>query len=261
MCKVTVITVTYNAEKYIEETMQSVFSQNYEDFEYIIKDGNSSDNTNNKIDVMINKMKNTCVSVRHIISSDSGIYGAMNEAVKYANGEWIVFMNAGDVFYNENVLSDIFSLNYKGHIGVLYGHAMFKLINNRKIVVTYDLNIMKNGGSLCHQAVFEKRKYLLKYPFSLEYKIMSDRDHLLKLEFDGVGFYHINSIIVKEDRNGISSVNYPLLFKERELINEKYNLKCKKKKIRFAKIKRFIKKYMPILEEIVMIHKNLKRMN
>ena len=246
MCKVTIITVTYNAEKHIEETMESVLGQKFEDFEYIIKDGNSLDDTNRKIESMIKKMKNKRRHVQHVISADLGIYDAMNEAVKYANGEWIIFMNAGDCFYNENVLTEIFSLNYKESIGVLYGHAMLKLVNNRNFVVTYNLEMMKKGISLCHQAVFEKKEYLLKYPFDIEFRIVSDREHFLKLESQGVAFYQINSIIVREDRNGLSAVDYVNSCKESELINKKYNLKNIQHDMKWGKIKRMVKKYFPM---------------
>ncbi len=260
MCKVTVITVTYNAEKCIEETMNSVFSQKYNDFEYIIKDGNSSDSTNCIVKSIIECNRNKGISVNHIISKDMGIYDAMNEAVKQANGEWIIFMNAGDTFYNANVLSDVFSIQYDNCIGVLYGHAMLKLNHNRRFIVSYESEFMKQGVSICHQSVFEKKEYLENYPFNTKFKILADRDHLLYLYLKGVPYYKINTVVAIEDRHGISSIDYAQVYRENQLVNEKYKLVCQSCSIQIERIKMAIKKCVPLIEEWVMIRKAMKRM-
>ena len=99
--KISVITISYNAEKEIEKTILSVISQTYSNIEYLIIDGASKDDTM----VIVNKYKDR---ISHIVSEpDKGIYDAMNKGVKYATGEWIVMMNAGDIFNNESVLQNI----------------------------------------------------------------------------------------------------------------------------------------------------------
>ena len=258
MYQVSVITITYNAEKNIEETMRSVLGQKYFGFEYIIKDGNSSDKTNEVVDEIKLKYDKNNV-IKHICTSDNGIYDAMNEAVTYASGEWIIFMNAGDTFYDRNVLSDVFSVQYKKEIGVLYGHALMKLTRNRGMIVTYNLDMMKNGVSICHQSVFEKRKLLLQMPFDNGMKILADRKHLLQLMNDGIKFQRINIIVAQEDRNGISATNYLQCYKENKALCEQYNLYCSKRSILFQKIKELIKVLVPQIEEIMMISKVLKR--
>lgn len=258
MCKISVITVTYNAEAYIEETMMSVLGQEYSDFEYIVKDGRSSDNTNAIVqNIKQNFDKNTVV--KHICESDKGIYDAMNEAVKYAHGEWVIFMNAGDTFYDEKVLSDVFSRQYGKEVGVLHGHVLMKLGGNRGLILTHSAAAMKKGLPVCHQAVFEKRELLLQNVFDLNLRILADREHLLYLMNDGIKFQKINVIVAKEDRNGISSVNYPQCYREEQLVSKKYSLMCKKKNMMLARIKVFIKLVMPQIEEMVFITKSLKR--
>jgi len=260
MCKVSVITITYNAEKVIKNTMHSVLKQNYKDFEYIIKDGQSTDHTSDIIRKMI-KCDSDKHTIKYISSSDSGIYDAMNEAVHYASGEWIIFMNAGDLFYDENVLRDVFSAQYANNTGVLYGHALMVLAHNRGFVVTFNLDILYNGGSICHQAIFEKREYLIQYPFDTNLSILADRAHCLDLLSQNVMFQRTNTIIVKEDRNGISSTNYPQFYKEEKELFKKYKMNCRHKNIQIGKLKMIVKRLMPQIEEYVMIIKNLKRIS
>lgn len=260
-CKVSVITVCFNAEKDIEKTLRSVLGQSFKSYEYIIKDGNSNDSTNRIIKKYISIFQDMQIDIRHIISEDLGIYDAMNQAVQYCNGEWIIFMNAGDIFYDENVLSDIFAIYKDNDIGVLYGHAFMELTHNRGFIQTYNADIVKKGGSICHQSVLEKRNLLLQNPFNTKLKILADRDHFLQLLNHGVQFRRVNSIVAREDRNGISSINYSQLYKEERIIRVKYNLNYKRKYIYLARIKMFVKKVMPRLEEYVMINKALKRIN
>ncbi len=258
ICKVSVITVTYNAEACIRETMLSVLLQKYDDFEYIIKDGQSSDNTNTIVQNIKQKF-NKKVTIKHICTKDKGIYDAMNEAVKYACGEWIIFMNAGDTFYDRNVLSNVFSMQHVDEADILYGHVLLKLKGNRGLVLTYNSDAMKKGISICHQAVFEKKELLVKNAFDLDLKILADREHFLRLMNCGTKFHRINIIVAKEDRNGISSVDYPQCCREVQLLSKKYNLSNKKKNIQLEKIKMFIKLFIPQIEETILIYKSLKR--
>lgn len=260
MCKVSVITVTYNAEKVIKNTMFSVLEQNYEDFEYIIKDGNSTDHTNEIISKIIKSESDNRV-VKYITSEDSGIYDAMNEAVQYASGEWIIFMNAGDLFYDNNVLRDVFSAQYEDNVGVVYGHALMILSHDRGFVVTFNLDILYNGGSICHQSIFEKREYLIKYPFDTSLSILADRAHCMELLLQNVMFQRTNTIIVKEDRNGVSSTNYSQFYMEEDLLFERYNMRCRQKNALIGKIKIIVKKMVPQIEEYVLIKNFLERMN
>lgn len=260
MCKVSVITVTYNAEKAIQNTMYSVLEQNYEDFEYIIKDGNSTDHTNEIISKMI-KFDSDKHTIKYITSADSGIYDAMNEAVQYASGEWIIFMNAGDLFYDKNVLRDVFYAQYESSIGVLYGHALMLLSHDRGLVVTYNLDILYNGGSICHQSIFEKREYLIKYPFDTGLSILADRAHCIELLLQNVMFQRTNTIIVKEDRNGVSATNYLQFFKEENILFQKYKTGHRRNNFLIERLKIIVKKMMPKIGEYVLIKNFLEQID
>lgn len=100
--KVTVVTVCYNAATVIEETILSVLSQDYQSMEYIVIDGGSTDGT---VDII----KKYSDRIAYWVSEpDGGIYYAMNKAVEHATGDYVNFMNAGDTFFDSNVLKDIF---------------------------------------------------------------------------------------------------------------------------------------------------------
>ena len=102
---ISIITVVFNGEKYLEETIQSVINQTYSNVEYIIIDGGSSDGT---LDII----KKYEERIDYWVSEkDKGIYDAMNKGIDVASGEWINFMNAGDGFYADDVLDKIFILN------------------------------------------------------------------------------------------------------------------------------------------------------
>ena len=101
--KISIITICYNCKTDLEKTIVSVISQQYSDKEYIVVDGGSSDGTAGVLKKYMNQI-NVCIS-----EPDDGIYDALNKGIRHATGEWLICMNAGDVFRNEHVLADILS--------------------------------------------------------------------------------------------------------------------------------------------------------
>ena len=98
---ISIVTISYNAVNLIEKTILSVVEQDTADFEYIVIDGGSTDGT---VEV-IRKYEN---AISYWVSeSDKGIFDAMNKALSVAKGDWVIFMNSGDCFYNNHVLSEI----------------------------------------------------------------------------------------------------------------------------------------------------------
>ena len=99
---ISVVTVSYNAVDTIERTILSVLNQTYSDIEYIIIDGGSTDGT-------VDLIKKYADKITYWVSEpDQGIYDAMNKGIDVATGEWINFMNSGDSFYRQDVLSSLF---------------------------------------------------------------------------------------------------------------------------------------------------------
>ena len=116
--KFSIITVTYNAEKVLEDTIQSVVFQTYRDVEYIIVDGNSKDNTME----IVSKYRNHISKV--ISEPDKGLYDAMNKGIRMATGDYLCFLNAGDEFHdNETLQKTIHTLKGKELPDVIYGET------------------------------------------------------------------------------------------------------------------------------------------
>ena len=116
--RVSIITVTYNAESLLERTLQSVLSQRYADKEIVVVDGQSSDGT-------VAVIKRHAAAIQSWVSEpDKGIYDAMNKGVRMATGDWILFMNAGDTFASDDVLQRLFDAVDPAQADVIYGDVV-----------------------------------------------------------------------------------------------------------------------------------------
>lgn len=168
--KFSVITVSFMAVGSIERTIRSVISQDFNDFEYIIVDGGSGDGT-----VEIIRKFSDSVS-KWISEPDSGIYEAMNKAVRMASGEFCIFMNAGDMFYDRSVLSDIarcidgcdFLLGNQIYLDAI-GRPLCTSVSSGKLNVDFLLR-----SSVCHQASFIRTSILAEKPYDESLKLVSD---------------------------------------------------------------------------------------
>lgn len=175
--KLSVITVSYNAAGVIEDTILSVISQNYDSYEYIVVDGASSDGT-------IEIVRNYYSKIKHVLSEpDSGIYEAMNKGVKLACGDYCIFMNAGDRFVNDSVLSAVSqfldgSYDYVlgNEVGIDDKGKIKHYKHSRKAITPYNLM----WSSVSHQASFIKRSLLLDDPYDETLKLVSDWKFALK---------------------------------------------------------------------------------
>ena len=176
--KISIITVSYNSENDLQKTIQSVIGQDYENKEYIIIDGNSTDNSKdviNKYKYFINKI---------VIENDEGIYNAMNKGIKFATGDYLYFLNCGDYFFNNTVLTDISDqINHNLISDIFYGDIIYYDRDQFIYVHSYRQNyidILANG--LNHQSMFIKRNLFKECgTFNEQYKIFSDFEWLLRV--------------------------------------------------------------------------------
>lgn len=120
---ISVVTICYNAKNDLEKTILSVLSQTYQDIEYIIIDGGSTDST---VDI-IHKYSERLFY--WISEPDKGIYDAMNKGMDRATGSWIIFMNAGDTFCDNEVIKNIFGYNDLSDYSVIYGDCYVSKLN------------------------------------------------------------------------------------------------------------------------------------
>lgn len=217
--KFSIITVCYNCEDIIEKTLESVVSQNYENFEYIIVDGKSSDGTFN----IINEFRTKRHQDLFIISEhDKGIYDAMNKGITNANGQYIFFLNAGDTFYNNEVLLNVKEILDDESIDIFYGDIVQDIGTSKKNVKS--ISKLKNihllmDRMICHQAIFAKKESLANMGgFNTNYKIAADYNWLISCFKKKLIFKHSPILISNYDMNGISTNSHMIIQNEHEII-------------------------------------------
>ena len=197
---ITVITVVYNGEKYLEQTIQSVISQTYPNVEYIIIDGGSTDGT---IDI-IKKYEDY---VDYWVSEkDGGIYDAMNKGIDLSTGTWINFMNAGDGFYADDVLDKIFLQNKLQNLDVVYGNHNVIYPNRKRVVKAGNIKDIWKGSQFCHQSAFVSSKVHKSNKFNLNNRIGADFELFYTLYKKNMGFKDIDIIVANYSAGGLSDI-------------------------------------------------------
>lgn len=239
---ITVVTVVYNGEEHLEQTIQSVINQSYDNVEYIIVDGGSSDAT---VDII----KKYEEQIDYWVSEgDGGIYDAMNKGISLATGDYINFMNAGDSFYNKDTIQDIFKqVDYKNS-AVVYGNAQNIYDSRHKVIFpSKSLDSIYQGLPFSHQSSFTRTKYLQKLGYDLQYSICADYDLFYKLYMQKLTFTYVDVIVANYDMFG-ASTKYSESFLEKKRISNMYEPSKNKyfstKKYLILKLKEYIKSHL-----------------
>ena len=216
---ITVITVVFNGEKFIEETILSVINQSFRNIEYIVIDGGSNDGTVDIIKKYTNKIS------YWISEPDKGIYDAMNKGIRAAKGDWFNFLNASDTYIDNHVLKNIFSCELNDAT-IIYGDIKVLRENGKShyhkaITLKNDKSIIK-GMKVCHQAIFYHRDIIHLYDTSL--RIKSEWKHLIEMtRKPNFKPLKINSPIVYYRLGGLSASLASVNRKEyRKVFLEKY---------------------------------------
>ena len=142
---VSIITVSYNSSKTIKETIESVLNQSYQNFEYILVDGNSTDGTVEIIKSYEQKFKEKGIAFKWKSEDDTGIYDAWNKGVKMADGTWIAFLGSDDV-YELDAIQCYYDYIDKNNEELNYVSSKVKIINNKlidKIEHKWEWNVFK----------------------------------------------------------------------------------------------------------------------
>ncbi len=222
---ITVITVVKNSGRVIEETIKSVLAQAYDNLEYIVIDGASSDDT---LDII----KKYDDSIDYWLSQeDRGVYEGMNKGIALAGGEWINFMNAGDRFYRPDVIqlvveaeSEDVDFIYGDHI---YGDrpgptraADFEALWQRLKKGDFDAHWL--GGFPCHQSLFARARVLKKFGYDTRYRWAAEQNFLLT----AYAYHHrclrLDTVISIYSKNGLSYQNQVRSLIERWWIYKKF---------------------------------------
>jgi glycosyltransferase involved in cell wall biosynthesis len=189
--KISVITVNLNDEIGLAKTINSVADQTYENIEYILVDGNSVDKS---IEII---QKNKDVIDRLLIEQDVGIYHAMNKGISLATGEWLLFMNAGDVFASSDALGK--ALEYvNDNIDVIYSDWIYSY---SKRLVKADIKKL----NVRHQSVIYRKSLHEMYGNYVVGKRVSISDYIFFLSIFHKYWQYSPTIISICDETGISS--------------------------------------------------------
>ena len=219
--KLSVITINYNNREGLADTICSVESQTLKDFEWIVVDGGSTDGSRE----LIEAHKGSFTS--WVSEPDSGIYNAMNKGIRMSGGEYLLFLNSGDQFADNQVVDKVLP-ELKGEdfiVGNIYhsdkpGIPAFKEINAKP----WHLAFMLTTSSLPHQSTFTHRSVFERYGYYREdLRIVSDWAKLMEaLVFGHGSLRYIPIVISIYDAGGISSVNRKLYDAERRKVQDEW---------------------------------------
>jgi glycosyltransferase involved in cell wall biosynthesis len=223
MRKLSIITINLNNAAGLEKTIESVINQTFRDFEFIIIDGGSTDNSFDIIQKYERKI------TYWASEQDKGIYNAMNKGIEKANGVFLQFLNSGDTLIDYDILKKVFQMPIHGEI--LYGDRFIFRKNRKEISYYPDENSLSvrylTKTSLCHQSMFFKRDLFTRIGLYSENLIYAaDWEFYLKaLIIFKFSFQKIDYPIINFDMNGISNIKkfWDKMIEEREkILNANY---------------------------------------
>ncbi len=207
----TVITINYNNKIGLCQTIESVLGQTYKDFEYVVIDGGSSDGS---VEVISHFQERISYWVSE---KDRGIYHAMNKGVIQAHGEYCIFINSGDCFYNESVLEQVFQK--KAIDDIIVGKVSIDEFDHlvspppRGDLTFYHLY----SGAIPHQGSFIRTSLLRMFPYDENLKISSDWKFFVQtLVLNNCSVLYLDFFVARYDLNGLSSSNPELMRKEKD---------------------------------------------
>lgn len=205
--KISIITVCYNSNDFIEQAISSVVSQNYHDMEYIIIDGGSEDGT-------VQTIKRHKKYVDKFISErDEGLYDAMNKGIKISSGDIVGILNSDDMYYDEDVIGKIANKFSSSDVDSCYGDIVYvdrfspERVKRYWKSGDYSRNRFIKGWMPPHPAFFVKRKCYEKFGlYNTDFIIASDYELMLRFLFKhGISSCYIPSVLVRMRTGGAST--------------------------------------------------------
>ncbi len=213
---ISIITVNYNEGDNLDITLQKSIDQTYPNKEIIVIDGGSNDNSQEVIEKHKKDISFWCSE------KDKGIYDAMNKGLQKVTGDWVIFMNAGDWFYNNDVLESIFGKNLDPKIELIYGdhHVRYHEFS-RYHKADDSLSSLKWRNVFSHQALFTRTDLAKKYPYELKYSLVADFDFFFKC-YVGGNQYQYNPITISSiSAGGVSEKKGHIAIDERKEVVKK----------------------------------------
>jgi len=214
-----VITVVYNNVQDIERTMLSVLTQTYPRIEYIIIDGKSTDGTLK----IINRYKDQVAKI--FSEKDEGIYDAMNKGLAAATGDYVIFMNSGDEFYERDTVQMVFDSSpnadiYYGETEMIDAEGKSLGQRRHKAPKEFTWKDFRYGMSISHQAIYVRRQ--LAIPYNLRYKLSADIDWIIRAAHQAKKIVNVNQYVAKYLVGGMSKAKHRESLIERFAIMQRY---------------------------------------
>ena len=213
--KVSVITINRNNLAGLEATRQSIVSQTYKDFEWIVIDGASTEGDREFLEQHTDEMTFWCSE------ADSGVYNAQNKGISRASGEWMIFMNSGDKFHDKTVLDRVFRTPHSAEI--LYGDWI-RVYESGKTEEKHAPRTFSLHGiyqdNICHQAMFIRSSLMKSSPYDESYKIYADWAKWVEFTLKKCRFEYLPLYVCDFSVGGMSS-DWDLAKKELELMHQK----------------------------------------
>ena len=242
MIRFTVVTITYNAEAVLQRTLDSVLRQTYEEVEHLIIDGASIDATLAMAEAYKRQSDSSESNQHHVIIAsepDQGIYDAMNKGLTQASGDYIVYMNAGDTFAQDDTLEEVVRRCRLGELptdelpGVLYGNTNIvdgegRFLRPRRLQPPERLTwrSFRQGMLVCHQAFYARTDIAKNLQFDTRYRFSADVDWCIRVmreaERMSLPLYNIGIVVANYLEEGATTKNHKASLRERYLVMQRH---------------------------------------
>lgn len=222
--KVSIITICYNNEREIRDTIESVINQSYSDIEYIIKDGGSTDGTMG----IVNEYKDKIAKI--ISCHDRGIYDALNQGIDAATGDVVGFIHAGDRLFAPNTIEEIAKFHSENDVDISYGNSQTIAENGHVVRCNYSPRKpyklwMDFGWMPSHMSMYAKRYVYDKYgKFRLDMGVAGDYEWFLRTFYKhraNIKIKRLDTFVLYFSLGGASSNDglNKIQRKQREMLN------------------------------------------
>lgn len=224
------VTVTFNNIDGLKNTMESLINRQLSaavGLEVIVIDGGSSDGSKEYLEQIKDRFNQSDIDFIYISEKDNGIYNAMNKGINLAKGEWIFFLNAGDVLLDDFSFDSFFKKAEDDEIinrDIIYGDSLRDYGNDKVIAKPLELSTINRGLPFSHQSVFTKTVLFKNRKYDESFRISGDYEWFLNAYISGKSFGYVPQCVSCFDTCGISATHLYENYLEADRIRCKYKV-------------------------------------
>ena len=221
MIRITYVTITYNAAKVLQRTLDSVLQQDYPEIVHLIIDGASTDGTLKLVDDYIARSNAAENGHRIQVTSepDKGIYDAMNKGLRSLDGDYVCFLNAGDFLPSSDTVSRIAEAVNVQYPAVLYGDTDIvddegRFLHHRRLAPPEHLSwkSFKQGMLVCHQAFYARTDFAIATPYDMQYRYSADVDWCIRVmkaaDKENVPLLNLRMVVANYTQEGQTTLHH-----------------------------------------------------